>query len=1036
MRWVGGGVTNNWSSDSGGLTNWFDVTTMNATDALPMNGDDLLFDNTATGFRTNNNDFASLQLGSITITGDNYVITGNPLTLTGPMGITSNPSTAPPPDIETDLILAGNQVFTCNGRAALFLTGNIDLNGNALTIAGDSNVFVSSALGKGVISSTGGGGSLDKSGGGALFLEGANTFAGGVVIHTGGVEIRNNTALGAGPATVQSGAELSLGGFFGNLTVPENLSVAGAGPSGQGAIVDGFGTNTLTGSVNLTADTTVTTMGDKLTFQGVISGGAGVTLSSAFGLGSFIFSGANTYQGATVINSGILQAGATNVIPATSNVTLSQSGATLDLHGFDQTIGSLSGVAGSTVTLGSATLKVGMTNLQTTFAGTITGTGGLTKVGTGTETLGGSVANTFTGQTTVMAGTLVLAKTGNAPAVSGNVVIGTEGSSTAVLQTVNAGQVSYPTQVTINSPGLFDLVSGSQSVGDLNGSGNITLDSSSSQLVVSVAGNLSGGITEPNGPSGGVVKDGVSGGTLTLSGANSYQGPTVVEAGTLNVTGTLARSPIRLSPSNLGLGARLAGTGTVGDVTATGGTLVPGNGNGPGILTAHNVTLGPSTKFDVVLNGTTAGSGFSQLVITGTINLGSSTLTATLGFTPPAGTSLALIKNTGSGAVQGTFSNLPEGQHFSIGGKPFQITYLGGAGNDVVVTATQSVNNIKVFAIGGAPGLVQVRRDSDGSLVVEFAPYGSSYTGPISVAVGDVTGDGFLDIITGAMVGNPDVRVYDGRAIANGTFDPNNPNASLLAQWFPYALQLNLGANVAVGDIEHNGFADIVTGATVGNPDVRVYRGNDIANRTFNPTGASLIAQWFPYGLDFNIGANVAVGDVNGDGFADVVTGATAGNPDVRVYNGHDIATGNFNPTGASLLAQLFPYALQLNVGAFVAVGDTTGDGFGDVITGATVGNPDVRVYRGRDIADGMFQNNNPDASLLTQFFAYDLNFNIGATVTSADIENDGHFDILTGASSGSPHFRVVKGNATGTIPPALFEGIASDLQGGISVGA
>jgi hypothetical protein len=341
-----------------------------------------------------------------------------------------------------------------------------------------------------------------------------------------------------------------------------------------------------------------------------------------------------------------------------------------------------------------------------------------------------------------------------------------------------------------------------------------------------------------------------------------------------------------------------------------------------------------------------------------------------------------------------------------------------------------------IFDIGGVPGHVQVRAVIDGGLLADFAPYGAAYTGPITVAVGDVNGDGFPDLVTGAAVGNPDVRVYDGKAFANGTFNPNNPNASMIAQWFPYALQFNVGANVAVGDIEHNGFADIVTGATAGNPDVRVYRGKDIANHNFDPAGASLIAQWFPYGLNFNIGANVAAGDVTGDGFADVVTGPTAGNPDVRVYNGKDIANGTFNPTGASLLAQFFPYGLNFNVGAFVAVGDTTGSGLGDVITGATVGNPEVRVYSGQDIATCKFNNVNPDASLRTAFFAYGLNFNIGAAVASADFEGTGKFDILTGPTAGTPHFRVVKGNATGILPPALFEGIPSELEGGIAVGA
>jgi hypothetical protein len=355
---------------------------------------------------------------------------------------------------------------------------------------------------------------------------------------------------------------------------------------------------------------------------------------------------------------------------------------------------------------------------------------------------------------------------------------------------------------------------------------------------------------------------------------------------------------------------------------------------------------------------------------------------------------------------------------------------------DIGAYEAQASKGKPLFAIGGAPGRVQVHRVTDDAIVANFAPYGAAYMDSVNVAVGDITGDGIPDLITAAAAGNPDIRVYDGKAFADGTFNPDNPSASQLAQWFAYGLNFNVGATVAVGDIEHNGFADIVTGADVGNPDVHVYRGKDIAQGTFNPNGASLIAQWFPYGLSFNIGANVAVGDVNGDGFADVVTGATAGNPDVRVYNGKDIAQGTFNPTGSSLLAQFFPYALQFNVGAVVAVGDTTGSGFGDVITGASAGNPDVRVYSGQAIANGTFNNVNPDASLRNQFFAYDLDFNIGAAVAAADFENNGHWDILTGASAGAPHYRVVHGNAEGTLPPAVFEDIPSDLQGGIAVGA
>jgi streptogramin lyase len=354
------------------------------------------------------------------------------------------------------------------------------------------------------------------------------------------------------------------------------------------------------------------------------------------------------------------------------------------------------------------------------------------------------------------------------------------------------------------------------------------------------------------------------------------------------------------------------------------------------------------------------------------------------------------------------------------------------AGNRV---GRAAVKEPPLFAVGGAPGRVRVYQ-ADNTLVADFQSFGLAYTGGVSVAVADVNGDGFPDLVVGATSGNPDVRVYDGRALAQGTFDSGNPDASLLADFFAYGQNFNVGANVAAGDIEHNGFADIVTGATTGNPDVHVYRGLDIAHKQFDPNGQSLVTHWFPYTLQVNVGVNVAVGDVTGDGSADVVTGASAGNPDVHVYNGQDIAHGTFAPDGQSLLAQFFPYALNFNLGAFVAVGDTTGSGFGDIITGASAGNPDVHVYSGQAIANHTFDSNHPEASLRDQFFAYGLNFNVGAAVASADLEGNGHDDIVTGASVGAPHYRVVKGNATGQEPPALFEGIPNDLEGGIAVGA
>ncbi len=369
------------------------------------------------------------------------------------------------------------------------------------------------------------------------------------------------------------------------------------------------------------------------------------------------------------------------------------------------------------------------------------------------------------------------------------------------------------------------------------------------------------------------------------------------------------------------------------------------------------------------------------------------------------------VSGTNTYAQAGTFPISVDIMDF--GGGPG----VAGSMPTLSVTNTAKVNP-RFFAVGGHPGVVEVLR-LDGSPITEFFPFGSSYTGGVSVAVGDVNGDGTPDLVVGATVGNPHVKVYNGAAFFNGTFNINNPDASLLASFFPYALQFNVGANVAVGDVNGDGFADIVTGATVGNPDVRVFNGKDIAQGTFNPNGSSMLVQFFPYALQFNVGANVAVGDLEKNGFADVITGPTAGNPDVRVYRGKDIATKTFNPNGGSQVAQFLAFGLQFNIGAFVAVGDTTGSGFPDLIVGASSGNPQVKVYNGQAIAQGTFVSANPDASLRNQFFAFNMGTNTGVSVAAAEFDTSGMAEILTGATN-TARFRVVAGNATGVLPPAI----------------
>jgi hypothetical protein len=294
-----------------------------------------------------------------------------------------------------------------------------------------------------------------------------------------------------------------------------------------------------------------------------------------------------------------------------------------------------------------------------------------------------------------------------------------------------------------------------------------------------------------------------------------------------------------------------------------------------------------------------------------------------------------------------------------------------------VHVAVTKINGSPTIITAPGPGMVPLIRLFDGAtgtLEHQFLAYEPGATVGVNVAVGDVNGDGYADIVTATASGNPHVKVFDGKAIATGAFNSANPDASLLAQFFAYGLNFNVGANIAVGDVNGDGYADIVTGASTGNPHVKVYSGRAIAAGTFNNAypDASLLTQFFAYGLQFNIGANVAVGDVNGDGYADIVTGAVAGNPQVKVHSGKAIATGTFNGAypDASLVDEFFAYGLQFNLGVDVAVADVEGDGYADIITGAPNGNPHVKIYRGVALANGSFNPANPDASLLLQFMA------------------------------------------------------------------
>src|SRR5262249_10318122 len=208
--------------------------------------------------------------------------------------------------------------------------------------------------------------------------------------------------------------------------------------------------------------------------DGGIGGGTGGSLVIAGGASQDL-GGVNTYTGSTTIMAGgTLSVSSLGSIASSSGLSLAGTGATFDISGSSgsQTIKDLSGVAGSTITLGSNTLAVGTAN-STTFAGSITGDGGLVKQGTGTLTLSG--ASTYLGGTTVNAGKLVvngslvstvtinsggmLGGTGTIGGLVSNGAVLTPGNSIGTLNvTGNFSQVGGVYQVEANAAGQADRI--------------------------------------------------------------------------------------------------------------------------------------------------------------------------------------------------------------------------------------------------------------------------------------------------------------------------------------------------------------------------------------------------------------------------------------------------------------------------------------------------------------------------------------------------------------------------------------------------
>jgi autotransporter-associated beta strand protein len=435
-----------------------------------------------------------------------------------------------------------NYQFNLGGGTIQVIGSALTANVNATLTGGTISTIDTNGLGatfSGVLS---GGGALAKAGAGTLVLSGANSYTGGTFLNGGVINVS---------------ADNNLGDSTGGLTLNGGtLQFGAAFTSARDVVLNGG---------------TIDTNGFDGSFSGALSGAGGLTKEGA---GILTLSGASGYGGATLIEEGTLRAGAANIFARASAFTVA-SGGTLDLNGFNQTIGSLGG-AGA-VTLGTATLNAGANGASTSFSGNISGAGGLDKVGAGTLILSG--VNTYTGPTTVSGGVLFVASTGSIA------------NSTAIIN--NGGMLSGDGVVgaaTVRNGGILapDPPGGP---GAITITGNLILQSGAIFLVQNNSSANVGGSATLTGASVQVVSSSVIPTTRSfdiLRAAGGFGGTTFTSV-TTNMpwfAGTLGYSPTGINltfDATLGAGTALNGNqqnvaGAINTFYNNGGTL-PANFN-------------------------------------------------------------------------------------------------------------------------------------------------------------------------------------------------------------------------------------------------------------------------------------------------------------------------------------------------------------------------------------------------------------------------------------------------------------------------
>ncbi|WP_433741522.1 autotransporter-associated beta strand repeat-containing protein [Pseudomonas putida] len=669
----------------------------------------------------------------------------------------------------------------------LFAVDGYTLQGGTLNAASSTmGIKASSGTTATINSVIAGAARVDVNGAGTIVLGGVNTY-------TGGTRVTNN-------GTLRVSQDSNLGAAAGSLALGDNTT------RGTLAINGGSFSSTRTVTLGLVGGAIDVASGTTATFGGVISGSGPFTFS---GDGTLVLTAANTYTGATTISSGTLQVG--------------NGGAT--------------GVLGGAAVTNNGTLAFNRNN-AVTYGGVISGTGGLTQIGTGTTILTGD--NTYTGGTTINAGKLQIGNGGATGSIVGNVInngelifsrnntytyAGVISGTGAVQQnggtTVLSGANTYTGETIIRS-GFLQVASDGNlgaSSSRLHFVGNSNFRASSAfttarEVVVDSGVNGyvgSAADTAPltlSGVVSGAGRIGVDSGLVFLTGNNTYTGGTNIWGGTLAVS----------SDSNLG-----AASGAVNFVNGGVLRLLNDFGTARNIVLSGNGFIEAYNGSTVTLNGTISGGGYLAMRGAGTpggtvVLNGTNTYT---GVTYLQGGIRTLVSNAAS---LGSAKDVNFGNGTLVTTSSFTINKVGlgngGATIDVAPTTTLTVSG-DIYGSSSA-----LRKTNTGTLVL--AGTSSSTSGFIidggTLQVGNGGTTGVLG--TGNVVNNSalvfnrsDAYEYGGVISGSGTLTQSGTGTTTLTGSNSYT-----GATrVAAGSLFINGnqttargLTTVESGATLG----------------------------------------------------------------------------------------------------------------------------------------------------------------------------------------------------------------------------